>query len=388
MECEDLMAIRKRQWTAPDGTAKQAWLVDYRDQSGKRRAKQFAKKKDAEAWSINAAAEVQQGIHTADSASVTVERAADLWLKSVRAVKDPPREQTTIAAYEQHVRLHIFPMCGATRLSQLTAPGVKALLDEWMLHLSRPMAVRVLRSFRAILTNAQASGLVAQNVALAVKIAKQSRPKAKIVPPPKADLRAILEAAQASDDGKARALVELVIFTGMRASELRGLAWSAVDLKRGTVSIEQRADAKGIVGPPKSKAGFRTIPLPPRVIKALTEWKLACPAHGLDLVFPSAKGRPLSHRVMTKDVVGPVQVAAGLKSPHRADMGLYGMHSFRHAAASLWIEQKLNAKRVQTLMGHGSIQVTFDTYGHLFKQADQDAKDALAIEAALFSDAT
>lgn len=107
---------------------------------------------------------------------------------------------------------------------------------------------------------------------------------------------------------------------------------------------------------------------------------LRCPAHEADLVFPSAKGKPLSHHVLMKFHVAPLLSAAG--TPH------YGMHAFRHAAASLWIEQGLNPKRVQTLMGHKSIQVTFDTYGHLFEQRDRDASDAAAIERALFGDAT
>jgi len=64
------------------------------------------------------------------------------------------------------------------------------------------------------------------------------------------------------------------------------------------------------------------------------------------------------------------------------------MHAFRHAAASLWIEQGLNPKRIQALMGHSSIQMTYDTYGHLFEQAEKDAQDASAIERALFADAT
>ncbi|QZP08185.1 site-specific integrase [Caenibius sp. WL] len=371
------MAIRKRQWIAPDGTAKQAWLVDYRDQAGKRRAKQFAKKKDAEAWSVNAAAEVQKGIHTADSVSVTVQKAAELWLGTVRAAG---REPTTVAAYDQHVRLHIVPKCGARKLSQLTAPIVRTYLDDWLLHLSRPMALRVFRTFKAILSDAQERGLVAQNVALAVKVQKVKREKGKAHPPPKKDLRAILEAASKAGDLMGRAIIELAVFTGMRASELRGLAWRSVDLKKARVTVEQRADAKGTIGPPKSEAGHRTIALPSRVVQTLREWKLACPDHALGLVFPSPKGKPLSHRVMTLNYVQPIQTEAKVKA--------LGMHAFRHAAASLWIEQGLNPKRIQTLMGHSSIQVTFDTYGHLFEQAQKDAEEADAIAAALFADAT
>ena len=108
-----MTTIRKRQWTAPDGTVKQAWLVDYRDQAGKRRFKQFARKKDAEAWGVNAASEVQRGVHTADSTSITLSRAADLWLAHVKA---SDREPTTVAAYDQHVEAAHFLQAGEVAL--------------------------------------------------------------------------------------------------------------------------------------------------------------------------------------------------------------------------------------------------------------------------------
>ena len=383
-----MSSIRKRTWVSRDGTTQQAWLVDYRDQAGRRRAKQFRRKKEAEAWSTNADAEVQRGVHTPDSTSVTVKRAADLWLDGVRSHN---REPTTIASYEQHVRLHIIPRCGAQKLSQLSAPKVRVLLNEWLATLSRPMATRVFRTFKAILTDAQERGLVAQNIALAVKVKKAPREKSQAMPPSKAELRAILNAAEASDDIKGRTMTMLVIFSGMRASEIRGLAWRSVDLSKKTVRIEQRADAAGSIGAPKSAAGFRTIPLPDRVISSLRQWKLACPAHPLDIVFPSQKGRVLSYSVMAKNHLKPIIVAAGVTKPGAAvdsQMAKYTAHIFRHAAASLWIEQGLNPKRVQSLVGHGSIQVTFDTYGHLFEEEQRDADDASAIERALFTDAT
>jgi integrase len=61
--------------------------------------------------------------------------------------------------------------------------------------------------------------------------------------------------------------------------------------------------------------------------------------------------------------------------------GKYSAHEFRHAAASLWIEQRVDPKRIQTWMGHSSIQVTFDTYGHLFERAEGDAATMAAVEA-------
>jgi len=94
---------------------------------------------------------------------------------------------------------------------------------------------------------------------------------------------------------------------------------------------------------------------------------------------------------MAKKHLQPILLEAGVTRPGLKEgeaVAKYTAHIFRHAAASLWIEQKMNAKRVQTLVGHGSIQVTFDTYGHLFEQAEEDADDANAIERAIFADAT
>lgn len=388
-----MASIRKRSWQADDGTSKHAWQVDYRDQAGRRRSKQFTRKRDAEQWLVSAASEVQKGVHTPDSVSITVAKAAEIWLDTRRAAG---REPTTIAAYDQHVRLHIVPVCGARKLSQVTAPEVKRLLDHWQSTLSRSMAQRVLRSFKAIFNEAQVRGLVAQNVALAVRPHTSSRERGKIKVPTKQELRAILKSADESTDLLGRAAVELLMFTGMRASELRGLSWSTIDLHGAKLRIEQRADAHASLGAPKTATSHRTISLPPRVITKLKQWKLACKPTKEGLAFPGVKGRAISHRMLMLRHVGPIMIEAGvtrLKKAKDAEaseemMPKYGFHAFRHAAASLWIERGLDAKRVQKLMGHSSIQTTFDTYGHLFDEHQRNANDAAAIEQALFTDAT
>ncbi|MBC2669699.1 site-specific integrase [Novosphingobium piscinae] len=169
--------------------------------------------------------------------------------------------------------------------------------------------------------------MVAQNVALAVKLPRDAREKGKVTPPAKGDLRAILEAAGEQADLKTQVLVELAVFSGLRASELRGLSWKGVDFTNGTVTVSQRADAAGVIGPPKSKAGFRTIPLPPRVVTLLKTWKLACPVSDLDLVFPSERGNPRSwaSEMMdfsdrsSRDVIG---LESELRHPSRTDRTL------------------------------------------------------------------
>jgi len=132
------MAIRKRTWAAPDGTPKQAWLVDYRDQAGKRRSRQFATQKAAKEWATSAMWQVAQGTHTPDSQSVTVAAAAKLWVKRAEAEK---LERATINQYETLVRLHIEPLIGGEKLSRLTRPKVEAFRDTLLETRSRSLAI-------------------------------------------------------------------------------------------------------------------------------------------------------------------------------------------------------------------------------------------------------
>ena len=121
------MSIRKRTWTTAKGEAKEAWVVDYTDQGGKRRLKTFSKKKEAAAFRSRAHVEVRAGVHTPDSASVTVGHAAELWIESCHVTG---LESATIDAYEQHIRLHIKPFLARAKLSQLTAPMLREFEDR------------------------------------------------------------------------------------------------------------------------------------------------------------------------------------------------------------------------------------------------------------------
>jgi integrase len=110
-------------------------------------------------------------------------------------------------------------------------------------------------------------------------------------------------------------------------------------------------------------------------VSALRKWKLACPKSEAGLVFPSLAGKAMSHRYMSLNLLQPLVEAAEIPA--------LGLHDLRHAAASPWIEQRVDAKRVQSWLGHHSIQVTFDTYGHLFESVERDSSVAGAIEKAL-----
>lgn len=118
-----------------------------------------------------------------------------------------------------------------------------------------------------MLTFAQRRGLVAQNVALGVRIKVDAREGSRgplrsgVDFPSMAELNSLIE----NSTPRRRPFIVTAIFTGMRLSELRGLQWKDVDLKVGVIHVRQRADAWGNIGPTKSKAGKRDIPLAPIV---------------------------------------------------------------------------------------------------------------------------
>src|SRR5262249_60239719 len=134
---------------------------------------------------------------------------------------------------------------------------------------------KILKSRSAIIADAQERGLVAQNVVRGLHARRgkerhaDRRQKGKLkigvdIPTPD-EVRAII----AHLDGRWRPLLLTAIFTGLRASELRGLRWDDVDFKRGELHVRQRADRHGKIGRPKSAAGERTVPLPPLVLCGL-----------------------------------------------------------------------------------------------------------------------
>ena len=276
------MSVRKRSWKSPGGETKEAWVVDYVDQGGARHLKTFARKREADAWHTIVARDVRAGIHTAESKSPTVTTAARLWLESGEAAK---LERATLMSYQANVDLHIVPLVGAVKLSALTVPMVRAFEDRLRADRSPAMVRRVMGALGSILADAQERGLVAQNVVRSLRGSRRrdkdrhadKRQKGKLkvgvdIPTPD-EIRAII----AHLHGRRRPMLLTAIFTGLRASELRGLRWADINLKRGELHVRQRADRFNTIGRPKSESGERTIPLAPMLVNTLREWSSPVP---------------------------------------------------------------------------------------------------------------
>ncbi|MBV9826120.1 MAG: site-specific integrase [Alphaproteobacteria bacterium] len=381
-----MASIRKRLWQS-GGETKTAWVADYSDQAGKRHLKTFTTKKAADVWLVAARGEVARGVHTPENSSITIAAAAKLWIERGELES---LERSTLKQYRNHVDLHIAPLIGAEKLARLSTPMVESFRDAMLKKGTRAMARKVLASLKGILGEAQRRGLVAQNAALPVRVDAKKREAAKLAVgrdvPSKEEAKALIAGA----GGRWRAFFIAAIFTGMRASELRGLTWEDVDFERIVIRVRQRANLWGDIGAPKSAASDREIPMSPMVVNALKEWRLACPRlrpvnieeqARLWLVFPNGAGKVESHANITNRGFTPLQLTTGVVDD--AGKAKYGLHALRHFFASWAIERGFSPKRLQSLLGHSSIQMTFDRYGHLFPSPEDDHAKFAAGEAAL-----
>ncbi|SJM28988.1 tyrosine-type recombinase/integrase [Mesorhizobium delmotii] len=422
------MSVRKRKWTTAKGVEREAWIVDYVDGKGARRLKTFAKKKEADAFEATATVEIREGTHVADSDSTTVKKAGDLWIKACDGLERSTRNQ-----YRQHLDLHIVPFIGAEKLSKLNIPTVRSFEDQLRrgnsdlpaedprrAPRSPAMIRKILGSLGSLLADAQERGLTVRNVVRDMRGKRRKgkerkaerRQKGKIKVgvdlPTREEVKAIVGAVE----GRWRPLLLTAIFTGLRASELRGLRWSDVDFDKRAIRVHQRADRFNEIGQPKSEAGERTVPAPPIVINTLREWKLVCPKRPtgklddngelimqLELVFPNGLGKVESLANIINRGLMPAQVAAGVvvdTGEKDADgkpimkARYTGMHCLRHFFASWCINRVadgglgLPPKVVQERLGHSSIMMTMDVYGHLFPRGD-DAEELAAAERALLA---
>jgi integrase len=272
---------------------------------------------------------------------------------------------------------------------------VRGFEDKLRTIRSRAMVRKIMGSLSAILSDAQERGLVGQNVAWRLRAKRrkgkdrqaerrqQGKLKVGVHIPAPDEIRALVAVLE----GRWRPLLLTAIFTGLRASELRGLRWIDVNLAHSEIHVRQRADRYNQIGALKSEAAERTVPLIPLVINALREWKLACPKGELGLVFPNTLGRIESLSNIISFGLHPAWIAAGVTIGGKPKYG--GLHALRHFYTSWCINRRtdggleLPLKVVQARLGHASIQMTADRYGHLFPRGNDRAELAAAEDAFL-----
>ncbi|WP_254902328.1 tyrosine-type recombinase/integrase [Mycobacterium simiae] len=312
------------------------------------------------------------------------------WRATTLAASD--RKESTRELYANLCRRHLEPEpLGAIRLDKLRPSDIEALIlamraktkpgkrtqqnlpSEPVRALSDATIRQTYTVLRAGLDGAVRDGLLAKNPAAAVKrpgVARREARHASAV-----DVSKLMLCANGL---RYRNVLVLIATTGLRRGEALALHWSDVDLDAGMMVVRGtlgRVGGKLIITEPKTDRSRRTVPIALPLVTMLRAHRADQNAERVaagdqwqenELVFATEFGTPVDPR----NILRTVQIAA-----QKAGMSDIGVHTLRHSAAVSWLESKVHIKAVADLLGHSSIAITGDIYGHT---SDDTARAAVA----------
>lgn len=333
---------------------------------GGRITKTFPTLAAAKSWRQDAAVALRRGTLRATS-SPTLKAAAEEWLEPaegglVRNRSGDRYKPSALRGYKQALDGRVLPVLGSQRLNEVRRSDVQRLINRMMAEGLGASTIRnALMPLRAVYRSALALDEVAVNPTTGVQLPAVRGRRERIASPPEA--AQLLAALPASE----RALWATAMYAGLRSGELQALTDEFVDLDRNELEIRWSWDPKVGRVAPKSRAGERRVPIPAALRRHLLQHRLARGRRG-GLFFGRPDGRPFSNQ-------GTTQRAE--RCWKRAGLEPIGLHDCRHTFASLMIAAGVNAKALSTFMGHASVTITLDRYGHLFPGSGVEAASLL-----------
>jgi integrase len=330
----------------------------YRDPSGLQRCKTFGRSRDAERFLREIEVDVDRGrwIDPRGADMAVVDWAKEFMLLARRLA---PSTQET---YARDLKKYIIPRFGDYRIGRIPADEVENWLnDEIAAGIAASSVHRHYRTLRRMLAVAVEKEKILNN------------PCDRVDPPPvpKREM-AFLTWEEAVDLAEAhterfQALIYLAVDTGMRWSELIGLRRNRLDVHRGKVRVTEqmiRLETKAWVRKePKTPASIRSITISPVTAEIMASHLERFSATGPDgLVFPNRAMNPIAASSFWNNHFTPALRSVDL---------LCRFHDLRHTSVALAIAEGAHPKAIQTRMGHSSINVTLDRYGHLFPELDE-----------------
>lgn len=338
----------------------------YSARDGKKIRKTFDLEGEAKSWRADQLAGLAKGTVRAPT-KLTIRDAGTALISGmesgeVRSRSGEEFKPKTIRGYHQALEDRIYPAIGAARLSSVTTSDLQALIDRWHGEGLAPSTIRnAVKPLQVIYRRAKARDGLPVNPTRDLELPVPRAHEVEILAPAVAG--ALLAAVPDAD----RAIWATALYAGLRYGELQALEWDAVSLADGVIHVRQSWDAKAGRIAPKTAKSRRRVPIPVVLRDVLMEERLRGCAVGEEARgFLFARG-------------GKPFDAASLY--RRADRGWKDaelderlrLHQARHTYASFMIAAGVNPKALSTFMGHSSITVTFDLYGHLLPGTEGEA---------------
>ncbi|MHB2029666.1 MAG: tyrosine-type recombinase/integrase [Acidimicrobiales bacterium] len=306
---------------------------------------------------------------------VKVSELFERWFNDVMRHQIAP---STFANYQTVVRVHILPSLGAKKLVELTVSDVDRLLSQ---KADSGLSPSTVRRVRAVLAQCLDQGirweLVLRNVATLSRSPKSPRKEGRTLSPDQA--RHLLEALKGHHN---EALYALMLSTGLRRGEALGLMWKDFDEEAGVLRVTRQLKREGsalVTTDTKTFKSRRAVNLAEPMLKALFEHRerqrVEKERRGVSwietgYIFTSTIGTPIDPRNLYREFQGICR---------QAGLGDWHPHELRHSAASLMLAQGVKIQVVSQVLGHSSIRMTADVYGHILDPDRREAADALGI---------
>jgi len=340
------------------------WAVRYRDPDGRPRQRRFNTKTEAKDHLADVRIKGRTGSWVdPDLGKITFAKWVEEWKGTTVHLRSATRVR-----YTRDLKLHIGPRFNRAPIAKITPRDVRAWLSEMAAAGVPASSIRRRFSvFRKVMGDAVAMEMIVRS------------PCRGVTPPPDTRLDiTVLSAAEVAELAAAmpawcQSWVWVAAYTGLRWSEMIGLARRDIDLLRRTLTVRRQIVEVGSkfegFGEPKTAAGRRTIDLP-RFLCEILETQLKRAQPGLDgLVFVNTRGNPPHLSSFTSQTWKTARKKIG-----RPDLR---WHDLRHTAVALAIANGAHPKAIQERMGHASITVTLDRYGHLFPSLGIEVADRL-----------
>lgn len=371
-------SIRKR----PDGRWEARFVVGYNaDGSPQRRSLYAAKKKDVQQMMKDALEAVENDEYV-EPQKLTIGDWLDEWWRTYCI---PFKKQSTCTGYESTIVWHIKPFIGKRQLQDLRPEHIQAVINALVAAGKAPSTVRKAHTILHLACEqAIVNGILAKNPVTRIILPKLEQEEIRIFT--LEEQKAFIEALPDNTSGRA---LYFILGTGLRLAELTGLRWS--DIHENEFHISQtirrnrnfdESDPRRTslqTSSPKTKAGRRTIPLPPKLKEVLAVQRqqqlisrLAAGAnwHDLDLVFTTEVGTPYEGRNLTRTLHRTLR-SLGFET--------MGVHALRHTFATRAVESGIDIRTVSEILGHANISLTLQLYAHSTTQSKRNAMESLEI---------
>jgi integrase len=294
------------------------------------------------------------------------------------ALEASSRKRSSKVLYARLARKHLSPApLGSTPLDRLRKTHIDGLIVELRKRELSDSTVRLVYTvLRGALNDAVTDGLMGRNPCTLVKRPGVQRTEAKHLDA--ATVSAVLTAAQGL---RYRKVLLLIAASGLRRGEALGLRWEHVNLTDGWLKVTATLGRVGdelVITEPKTARSRRMVPLSAAVVamlkaqrKTQLEERLRAGDRWTDtgLVFTTEFGGPVD----PYNLLRTIKVAA-----EKAGVKGVGVHTLRHSAAVAWLEAGMHIRAVADLLGHSSIAVTGDIYGHTSDDTARAAIDGLS----------